>query len=163
MPVRYILSCMWVRLSIFSQLSIIQYMGLCVFNLTISLVMIERIYNLFIIIIKSELWAIIHCLWLGHETLVCRQDPGGCWLHELCYLGELIVIGLRPNSMIYCIVSPQMSILQLTHWGRDKMAATSQTTFSNAFSWVKMYEFGLKLHWSLFLGVQLTIFHHWVR
>ena len=46
MPVRYILSRVWVRLSIFSQLSIIQYMGLCVFSLPISLVMIERIYTL---------------------------------------------------------------------------------------------------------------------
>ena len=35
----------WVRLSIFSQLSIIQYMGLCVFSLPISLVMIARIYT----------------------------------------------------------------------------------------------------------------------
>ena len=31
--------------------------------------------------------------------------------------------------------------LTLTHWGRDKMAAISQTTFSNAFSWIKTYEF----------------------
>ena len=46
MPVKYILSSVWVRLSIFSQLSIIQYMGLCVFSLPISLVMIERIYTL---------------------------------------------------------------------------------------------------------------------
>ena len=46
MPVRYILSSVWVRLSIFSQLSIIQYMGLCVFSLPISLVMIEMIYTL---------------------------------------------------------------------------------------------------------------------
>ena len=46
MPVRYILSSVWVRLSMFSQLSIIQYMGLCVFSLPISLVMIERIYTL---------------------------------------------------------------------------------------------------------------------
>ena len=30
----------------------------------------------------------------------------------------------------------------LTHWGRDKMAAIFQT-FSNAFSWMKMFEFGL--------------------
>ena len=36
----------WVRLSIFPQLSIIQYMELCVFSLLISLVMIERIYTL---------------------------------------------------------------------------------------------------------------------
>ena len=47
MPVRYILSSVWVRLSIFSQLSIIQYMGLCVFSLPISFVMIGRIYTLF--------------------------------------------------------------------------------------------------------------------
>ena len=33
----------------------------------------------------------------------------------------------------------------LTHWSRDKMAAISQTTFSNAFSWMKMYEF--RFHW----------------
>ena len=46
MPVRYILSSVWVRLSIFSQLSILQYMGLCVFSLPISLVMIEMIYTL---------------------------------------------------------------------------------------------------------------------
>ena len=46
MPVRYILSSVWVRLSIFSQLSIKQYMGLCVFSLPISLVMTERIYTL---------------------------------------------------------------------------------------------------------------------
>ena len=43
----------------------------------------------------------------------------------------------------------------LTHWGRDKMAATSQMTLSIAFSWMKMLEFRLNFHWSLFLRVQL--------
>ena len=51
----------------------------------------------------------------------------------------------------------------LKHWGRDKMAAIFQTTFSNRFSWMKMYDFRLTFHWSLFLGVQLTIFQHWFR
>ena len=51
----------------------------------------------------------------------------------------------------------------LTHWGRDKMADIFQTTFSSAFSWMKMFEFRLKFHWSLFLRVQLTIFQHWFR
>ena len=51
----------------------------------------------------------------------------------------------------------------LTHWGRDRMAAIFQTTVSNGFSWMKMYEFRLKLHWSLFPRVQLTIFQHWFR
>ena len=36
----------------------------------------------------------------------------------------------------------------LTHWGRDKMAAISQTTLSNAFSWMKMLKFWLKFHCS---------------
>ena len=72
MPVTYILSSVWVRLSIFSPLSIIQYVGLCVFSLPIPLVMIERMYKLcLIIIIKSEVWTITHCLGLGHETMVC--------------------------------------------------------------------------------------------
>ena len=46
----------------------------------------------------------------------------------------------------------------LTHWGREKMDATSQTTFSSAFSWMKVFEFRSKCHWSLFLRVQSTIF-----
>ena len=44
-----------------------------------------------------------------------------------------------------------------------KMDAIFQTTFSNAFSSMNMYEFLSKFHWSLFLWVQLTIFHHWFR
>ena len=71
MPVRCILSSVWLRLSIFSPLSIIQYVGLFVFSLPISVVMIERIYTLCpIIIIKSEVWIITHCLGFGHETMV---------------------------------------------------------------------------------------------
>ena len=67
MSVRYNSSSVWVKLSIFSQLFIIQYVGLCVFSLPISF----RIYILCIIIIKSEVWTITHCLGLGHETVVC--------------------------------------------------------------------------------------------
>ena len=36
----------------------------------------------------------------------------------------------------------------LTHWGRDKMASNFLTTFSNAFSWMKIYKFRLRFHWS---------------
>ena len=35
------------------------------------------------------------------------------------------------------------------------MSAISQTTFSNAFSWMKSFVFWLKFYWSLFLRVQL--------
>ena len=53
--------------------------------------------------------------------------------------------------------------LYLTHWGQDKMAAVSQTTLSNAFSWIEILEYRLRFHWSLFLRVQLTIIQYWFR
>ena len=67
-------------------------------------------------------------------------------------------------------VFPKRSIYQrqtchtdfLTHWGRDKMVDISQTIFSSAFSWMKMYEFRLRFHWNLFPRVQFTIFQHLV-
>ena len=69
MPLRYMLSSVWVRYGIFSQLSIIQYVGLC-FQFVHFLVLIERIYILcLIIIIKSEVLTITHYLGLGHETM----------------------------------------------------------------------------------------------
>ena len=69
-----------------------------------------------------------------------------CWRELLC-------------AIYVCVTGPK----QLTHWGRDKMVAISQTTLSNAFLWMKMLEFWLKFHWSLCLRVQLTIFQHWFR
>ena len=51
-------------------------------------------------------------------------------------------------------------VMVLAHWGLDKMAAISQTTVSNPFSWMKIYEFRIKFHRSLFLRVQQTLFQH---
>ena len=38
-----------------------------------------------------------------------------------------------------------------------------QTTFSDVFSWMKMYKFQLRFHWGLSPRVQSTIFQHWFR
>ena len=51
----------------------------------------------------------------------------------------------------------------LTHCGRDRIDAISQKTFSNAFSWMKMYEFCLRFQRSLFLRFELKILQHWLR
>ena len=51
----------------------------------------------------------------------------------------------------------------LSHWGRDEMDIISLTTFSNVFSKLKMFEFRLKFHWSLFRRVKLAIFQHRFR
>ena len=48
-------------------------------------------------------------------------------------------------------------MISLKHWGWDNIATISQTTFSNSFSWKKMYEFYQRFHLSFFL----TIFRHW--
>ena len=51
----------------------------------------------------------------------------------------------------------------LTYLPQDKMASISQKTFSNVFSWMRMYEFRWRFPWKLFLRFELTIFHHWFR
>ena len=53
MPVRYILSSVWVRLSIFSPLSIIQYVGLHVFSLPIPLWLLRE-YIYFVLLSSSN-------------------------------------------------------------------------------------------------------------
>ena len=73
--------------------------------------------------------------------------------------------------MISCTFRQQSGFLakwstryfKLTHWGRDKIDAISQTTHSNALLWMKMLEFLLKCHWGLFLCAQWTIFQHCFR
>ena len=55
------------------------------------------------------------------------------------------------------------SLSSLTHWGRERMAAISQTTFSNVFSWMRILKIWLKFHWSLFVSAQFKIFQHWFR
>ena len=73
---------------------------------------------------------------------------------------SFVTFGLRHRVISRGL--PKMGAV-LTHWGQDKMDAISQTPFSSAFSWTKMFEFRLKFHWSLFLRVQLTILQHWFR
>ena len=86
------------------------------------------------------------------RTYFIRLVPGGTCVSRY---------GSRSHECCICIID--MWPLFLIHWSRDKMAAISQTTHSNVFSWTKKVEFCLKFHWSLFLRVQLTIFQHWFR
>ena len=99
------------------------------------------------------LWGIFyhwkHCsivLYIGH------------WVRKISRIPPAMNVFLRYQREVYsskCII--------LTHWGRNKMDVISQTTFWSAFSWMKMFEFRITFHWSLFLRVQLTIIQHWFR
>ena len=89
------------------------------------------------------------------ELLECHRVPSkrsyavfvrATVLH-VCHVGNYNGLGcVRKGS------SPRLRGHLLTHWGRDKMAAIYQTTFSNAFPWMKMYEIWLKVHWSVRKG-----------
>ena len=59
----------------------------------------------------------------------------------------MIGVGSSPSktTMHYSIGGPGLIAQELTHWGRDNMAAISQTTFSNAFSWMKNAWISLKI------------------
>ena len=115
---------------------------------------------------------------------VCQSIPGGsmadCLL--ICALQYINTRGVpqviyTESAQVNCVIitRPRYSCCNqfntvktspwptLTHWGGDKMADISQTTFFNVFSWKKMYEFRLKFHWSLFLRVKLKITQYWLR
>ena len=81
------------------------------------------------------------------RIILARNWPWSTW-YILCRIG------------CFTIFLITASVLALTHWDRDKMSALSQTTLSNAFSWMQMLEFRLKCHLNLFIRVQLTIFQH---
>ena len=103
----------------------------------------------------SSRWNFHH--WLHHTA---ASDEKFHQFGDLLYMTQLLS-EVMPIDLIIKIL---LKLLwKLTHWGRGKMDAISQTTFSNEFSWMKMYEYRLKFHWNLFLRVQLTIFQHWFR
>ena len=71
---RYIVSSVCLRLSRFSQLDFMQYMGPCVFSLSIFHVVIVRICDFYlIIIIKLKVRTVCYCVRIGHETMVCAE------------------------------------------------------------------------------------------
>ena len=105
-------------------------------------------------------YSCLFCFQNRHFIEVTMRSPAwgpfGRWLCQL-FCGEHVI---NPKWSVWLVCAIGTS---LTHWGRDKMAAVSPPTLSNAFSWMKILEFRLRFHGSLFLRVQLTIFQHWFR
>ena len=92
----------------------------------------------------KEVWKLTHWGWVcfpnASQNLVSHAL-------KIFYFFNLILLKFVPKV-------PDNNESSLTHWGWDKMDAISQTTFSKAFSWMKIFEFRLKFHWSLFPRVQ---------
>ena len=69
---------------------------------------------------------------------ISRRFTGTSKMHSLCP-GEYIKRGMSD----FC-ENGRFCYWVLKHWDQDKMTTVFQTRFSNAFSWMKMYEFWLK-------------------
>ena len=90
-------------------------------------------------------------------AIVARQLPNK---KSACILHYFFLQKLRTDIFNF-IWFHIVAILYTVHV--DNLAAILQTIFSDAFLWMKSFVFWLKFHWSLFLNVQLTINHHWLR
>ena len=115
---------------------------------------ISQRIHLYIMIQSNMTWH-----YMKHDKNKCRNS---IWIsiHKISPgLNNIlkIVIVCQTTWKLYPCCPP------LTHKGQDKMAAGLQTTFSNAFFSMKMFEFRLKFHWSMFLRAQLTISEHRFR
>ena len=126
------------------------------------------------------MFAILFFCWLPESLLkIADFHPKLVWCHnnEASFLE---IICSRYHLPLQCLkfdhLAPNMHLWSLlpifscqnqtlsTHWGWDKMAVISQMAFSNAFYWMKMFEFSLIFHWSLLLAVQWTMYHQrWFR
>ena len=107
---------------------------------------------------KSFIDMTLSLLWLT-QRVWCVETRRVCLSGKALYILFLYEIG-RCNRH-YGSTEDHLRFVKpllypLTHWGRNKMAAIFHTTVSNGFSWMKMYEFRLTFHWSLFLGVQIN-------
>ena len=98
----------------------------------------------------------------GYDPPVFRGRCASFIRHVVLYCPR--IVWDRPDNLfaLLCLngaalFKQHLVIPILIHWGRDKIDVISQTTFSSAFSSMKMFEFRLKFSWSVFLRFQLTI------
>ena len=102
----------------------------------------------------SYLWMQIVSFWSP-----INNKPAIAW----CWTGNKTLSDPKMALFIWLDIYGSFHLDVLTHLPQDKMAAISQTIFSDAFSLMKSFLFWLKFHWSLFLRFQLTITQCWFR
>ena len=88
------------------------------------------------------------------QIMACRLF-GDKPLFETMIAYWCMYVSLGPNELTPVAKWCHMATL---NW--NKLSATSQMTFSNAFLWIKMFKFQLKVPLSLFQRVQFAILQH---
>ena len=79
--------------------------------------------------------------------------------HYFTFVKAFLIIPLQFHDGFSGVII----VTPLTHLPWTKWLPFWQTTFWNAFTWMKVIKFRFKFHWNLFPGVQLTINQHWFR
>ena len=124
--------------------------------------------------IKEYCWNLNICILFKVLSFYWRLFS--LWQHVVCPHVDIwmLVLVYLSVAMSYYPIDPWLQLFpitmvqssshrRLTHWGRGKMDAISQTTFSCAFSSMKIAVFLLNFQWNMFARVQLTIIQHWLR
>ena len=117
MLVRYMLPSVCLRLRLFSQLSSFQYMGLMSSAYPIRLSWLWECVLYLIIIIKSKVWIVNHCLGLGHETMVCAVCLNMfLWICDMTRLlrGTFYVLVVFAPNLVLCHLACSITILLAT-------------------------------------------------
>ena len=93
--------------------------------------------------------------WVIMDSFISNQ-PG---IHEDGWINPLLnplateQYWVNTLKMYFENVNLGYNAVELTHPPWTRWPSFWQTTFSNAFSWMKLIEFRFKFHWNLFPGV----------
>ena len=94
------------------------------------------------------------------KNLVCHTPV---MIRKVCWFWQFFCGILSDKTLLQPYISHMCWHLALTHWGQGKITTISQTTFSNAFSWMKIYVCCLRFCWNMHLRFVLIISQHWFR
>ena len=91
---------------------------------------------------------------------ILQSQNNACWCpgHFSYHKGIFVISGADIcTDHLWQNLAHIPHIVLLTRWGRPQMAAISQTIYSNAFYWMKNFEFQIIFHCNVFL---LGIIHN---
>ena len=93
---------------------------------------------------------------LGHTS--AKRSVGILRTKQTNMISALSKLLYWPKVMISLIVSDEILWTSAQHIEAEAKWPPFPDDISNAFSWMKIYDFQLRFHWLLFTSVQLTIF-----
>ena len=130
-------------------------------------------------------WGLVTHIWVSKLTIIGSDNGLSPRQHQVIIRTNAVILTIRPKGTYFGEILLKIKNFSLkkmhlkmssakwrpfclrlnvlTHWGRDKMDAISQTTFSRAFSSMKIVVFWLDFHLNMFERVQFTIIQNWFR